>query len=130
MAAYLVGHEHGHGHDHYHPGEGPGWRGLIAPGLAGGLVPSPSALLVLLAGTTLGRSGFAVAGVLAYELGMSTTLVGAGWLLLRARTRLSGRAVPVRWVRWRPLFDAAPLGTAVFVVLGGLVLTARSVLAA
>lgn len=132
------GHDHGghgharHGHDH---GGGraagdAGWRGLIAPGLAGGLVPSPSALLVLLAGTTLGRSGFAVAGVLAYGLGMSTTLVGAGWVLLRARSRLNGRALPARWARWRPLAEAAPLATACLVVLGGLVLAARSVLAA
>lgn len=125
------GHDHGaRSHDHGPGGGGSGWRGLIAPGLAGGLVPSPSALLVLLAGTTLGRAEFAVVGVLAYGLGMSTTLVGAGWLLLQARSRMDGRAVPARWARWRPLAEAAPLATACLVVLGGLVLAARSVLAA
>lgn len=130
------GHDHGtHGHDHHAAdGHGPGsggsgWRGLIAPGLAGGLVPSPSALLVLLAGTALGRAGFAVAAVLAYGLGMSTTLVGAGWLLLRARTRLDGAAAPASWARWRRFAEMAPLATAGLVVLGGLVLAARSVLA-
>lgn len=43
--------------------------------LAGGLVPSPSALVVLLAAIALGRTIFGVALVLVYGLGMA----GDGW---------------------------------------------------
>jgi len=81
---------HGHRHDHEHgAGSRPlGRRGLVALGLAGGLVPSPSAVVVLLAGIALGRAWFGVALVLAYGLGMAATLTGIGLLLARLRTRM------------------------------------------
>jgi nickel/cobalt transporter (NicO) family protein len=105
------GHDHPHGHTHHHPhghgndphgrGHDPGHRrdpgpplgrrGLVALGLAGGLVPSPSAVVVLLGGIALGRAWFGVALVLAYGLGMAATLTGIGLLLARLRTRLDRR---------------------------------------
>ena len=56
--------DHPHPHDHDHTGAVPGagrplgWRGLVALGLAGGLVPSPSAVVVLLGGIALGQAWF------------------------------------------------------------------------
>jgi ABC-type nickel/cobalt efflux system permease component RcnA len=61
------------------------FRSLLAVGFAGGLVPSPSALVVLLGGIALGRTWFAVLLVLAYGIGMALALVGTGLLLVRAR---------------------------------------------
>jgi nickel/cobalt exporter len=83
-------HDHGHGHDLDGRAAGPplGRRGLVALGLAGGLVPSPSAVVVLLGGIALGRAWFGVALVLAYGLGMAATLTGIGLLLARLRNRL------------------------------------------
>src|SRR5258708_22126322 len=43
------GHLHPHSHEHPHTHSHPGRRGLLAMGVAGGLIPCPSALLVLLA---------------------------------------------------------------------------------
>ena len=63
----------------------------MALGLAGGLVPSPSAVVVLLGGIALGRAWFGVALVLAYGLGMAATLTGIGLLLARLRTRMDRR---------------------------------------
>jgi ABC-type nickel/cobalt efflux system permease component RcnA len=84
-------HEHGHhAHDH-DPGRPLGLRGLVALGLAGGLVPSPSAVVVLLGGITLGRAWFGVALVLAYGVGMAATLTGIGLLLARLRARMDRR---------------------------------------
>lgn len=60
-------------------------RSLLAVGFAGGLVPSPSALVVLLGGIALGRAWFGVLLVLAYGVGMALALVGTGLLLVRAR---------------------------------------------
>jgi len=63
----------------------------VALGLAGGLVPSPSAVVVLLGGIALGRAWFGVALVLAYGAGMAATLTGIGLLLARLRARMDRR---------------------------------------
>lgn len=101
---------------------GPRWR-MVVPGLAGGLVPSPSALLVLLGGIALGRAWFGVALVAAYGIGMACVLVGAGWLLNRARGRLSRRASSGRLAR---VLDSLPVVTAGLVVGAGLFIAARA----
>ncbi len=69
-----------------HPPKNPG-AGLIGMGVAGGLVPSPSALIVLLGAIALGRTWFGVALVLAYGAGMAATLTATGLLLVRLADR-------------------------------------------
>ena len=111
------GHPHGHDHDHGHHrhAAGPplGRRGLVALGLAGGLVPSPSAVVVLLGGIAIGRAWFGVALVLAYGLGMAATLTGIGLLLARLRNRmdrrlqLPGGSLPARLGRLLPAVTAS-----------------------
>ena len=82
-----VAHSHGgRAHTHAPLPDGPlCWKALAGMGVAGGLVPSPSALLVLLGATALGRAWFGVLLVVAYGVGMAVTLTVAGLLLLRAR---------------------------------------------
>jgi nickel/cobalt transporter (NicO) family protein len=84
-------HDHDHGDHHHGPARPLGRRGLVALGLAGGLVPSPSAVVVLLGGIALGQVWFGVALVVAYGLGMALTLTGIGLLLARLRDRLDRR---------------------------------------
>jgi ABC-type nickel/cobalt efflux system permease component RcnA len=111
-------HDHGQsgGHDH-----GPGKWGIAGLGIAGGLVPSPSALIVLLGAIALGRTAFGILLVIAYGLGMAATLTAAGLLLIRLRDRLEGR---FRFAaRWR---TAAPPFTAVLIVVVGLSLAGRA----
>jgi nickel/cobalt transporter (NicO) family protein len=102
-------------------------RGLFGMGIAGGLVPSPSALVVLLSAIALGRTAFGVVLVLAYGIGMASTLTLAGVLLVRLRDRYaershdgSGRTFLRRWGR------IAPFATAALVVVVGLGLVVRS----
>jgi len=83
--------DHGHPHDRHAAAPPLGRRGLVVLGLAGGLVPSPSAVVVLLGGIALGQAWFGVALVLAYGLGMAATLTGVGLLLARLRTRMDRR---------------------------------------
>jgi ABC-type nickel/cobalt efflux system permease component RcnA len=92
-------------------------------GVAGGLVPSPSAVLVLLGALALGRAWFGVLLVLAYGAGMALTLLGAGLVLNRLRDWLEPRLG--RWSS-RRLPRLLPLGSAVAVIGGGLVLVARA----
>nr|MBA2528434.1 High-affinity nickel-transporter [Euzebyales bacterium] len=119
------GRDHEHVHEHVHGGIT--WRSLVAPGLAGGMVPSPSALVVLLGGVAIGRAGFGVVLVLAYGIGMATALVGAGFLLTRARARLELRAQQSRWRRMERVSALLPLVTACLVTTGGIVLALRAV---
>ncbi|MDQ1705080.1 MAG: nickel/cobalt transporter (NicO) family protein [Frankiaceae bacterium] len=127
------GHEHDHGHDHGHePGHGHGHprpqrlgrAGLVGMGVAGGLVPSPSALVVLLGAVALGRTVFGVVLVLTYGIGMAATLTGAGLLAVRLSDRWSGRLARLRLAR--RLTAATPLVTGGLVVAVGLGLAARS----
>jgi len=129
-------HDHDHPHAHSHGGVvhahepvagGPlGWRALAGMGVAGGLVPSPSALVVLLGATALGRAWFGVVLVLAYGAGMAVTLTAAGLLLLRAQSAFDRRGWTVG--RGRNLGRLLPMGTASVVMIVGIGLVARGVL--
>jgi nickel/cobalt transporter (NicO) family protein len=120
------GHDHGHGH-HHGPGGGParlGRRSIVTLGLAGGLVPAPSAVIVLLGALAFGQPLYGVALVLAYGLGMGATVLVTGWVVLRLRRGASSR---LDWWERRgaPLVPAL---TSVVLVVAGMVLTARGVL--
>lgn len=130
---WAGGHSHGPGGHTHGPGghtHGPttGRGGLVGMGVAGGLVPSPSALIVLLASIGLGRTAFGVVLVLAYGLGMAATLTAVGLLLVRLRGRLERHIGDVRRNRWLTWLEGSvPALTASLVLLVGLALVARGV---
>jgi nickel/cobalt exporter len=104
-------------------------RGLVGMGIAGGLVPSPSALIILLSAIALGRTWFGVLLVFAYGAGMAGTLTAAGVLLVTIRDRYQARAASrapriqraaQRWRTWAPYLTAA------LVLIVGLGLAVRS----
>jgi nickel/cobalt transporter (NicO) family protein len=78
------GHEHTHDHDHGHSHHGKesdhivGWKSLAALGLAGGLVPSASAVVLLLGAVSAGDPWFGLGLVVAFGIGMAIALVAAG----------------------------------------------------
>lgn len=74
------------------PETAPGRWGVWVMGLVGGLVPSPSALLLLLAATALGRAWFGFVLVLAFGLGMAASLAAVGLLARDLVLRLEGLA--------------------------------------
>ena len=129
-------HDHSHDHDHDHDhatSAGPApvsRRGLVGMGVAGGLVPSPSALIILLSAIALGRTWFGVLLVVGYGVGMAATLTLAGVLLVKVRDRYqdriaesTGRAATFgrRWSR------AMPYLTAILVFVVGIGLAIRGV---
>jgi nickel/cobalt exporter len=136
------GHNHAPDHDHSHDvveSSRRRRRGMLSTGrlavvgLVGGMVPSPSALLVLLGGIALGRAWFGAILVFAYGAGMAAALVGTGLFLVAARDRLerwngqrTGRALPgqavvLRWTRRLPVL------TAMTVIVAGLWIAVSSV---
>ncbi|GIF46807.1 ABC-type nickel/cobalt efflux system permease component RcnA [Asanoa ferruginea] len=118
--SHEPGHRHSHGPEHGHS-HGPGRWGIAGIGIAGGLVPSPSALVVLLGAIALGRTAFGILLVFAYGLGMAATLTAAGLVLIRVRDRFAGRFRIVE--RWRV---AAPSATAALIVVVGVGLAGRA----
>jgi ABC-type nickel/cobalt efflux system permease component RcnA len=86
-------HEHRHGdhqhadHSHLPPGADGSpvtWRSLLALGVSGGLIPCPSALIVLLGAIALNRIGFGLILVLAFSLGLAAALTSIGMMFIYA----------------------------------------------
>ncbi|WP_327233240.1 sulfite exporter TauE/SafE family protein [Streptomyces sp. NBC_01317] len=122
--------QHDHDHDHHHhsptPSRGRRWS-LVGVGIAGGLVPSPSALVVLLGAVALGRTAFGVLLVIGYGLGMAATLTLAGLLLVHLRDRIGTRTAQRASARLKALARIGPAATSALVLLVGIGLTARAV---
>ncbi|MFC9428957.1 sulfite exporter TauE/SafE family protein [Streptomyces sp. NPDC056987] len=84
-------HAHAHGHAHSHLPPAPGLRGIILLGFAGGLVPSPSAVVVLVGAAALGQAWFGFLLVIAYGAGLAVTLAAAGFAVVRLRETTTRR---------------------------------------
>lgn len=148
MAA-TEAHHHDHDHDHVHeaghahgapagahahggvthshlPAAGSTitWRSLFVLGLAGGLIPSTSALLILLGSIAAGRAGFGFILVVAFGLGMALVMGGLGIALVLARTRVD-RMAPSSTLGRAATY--IPLAAAVLVLSLGVYLTAQAV---
>jgi nickel/cobalt transporter (NicO) family protein len=104
-------HDHGHGHSHLPPGADGSpitTRSMLALGVSGGILPCPSALVVMLGAIALHRTAFGLALVVAFSLGLALTLTSIGVLVVyagRLIQRLPSRGGRV--VRWIPAFSAA-----------------------
>jgi ABC-type nickel/cobalt efflux system permease component RcnA len=118
-------HAHHHGDHHHHP-EGPVTAGqLLALGLAGGIVPCPGALVVLLAAVALNRVGFGLLLIAAFSAGLAAVLIAIGLAVVysaRVMSRWTGSGPLL--TRWLPLTSSA-----VMAVLG-LGLAAQALVAA
>lgn len=125
-------HSHGFGGTHTHtpPSTTTGARGLIAVGFVGGMVPAPSALIVLLGGIAIGRAWFGVLLVVGYGIGMAVALTGTGVALAYARDHIervaNRRRSTGRW-RWAGrIAQALPAATAGLVIVVGVGLCLRA----
>jgi nickel/cobalt transporter (NicO) family protein len=109
-------HHHHHG-DHHEPH---GRGGILGVGVAAGLLPCPSALVVLLSAIALHRIGFGFALIVAFSLGLAATITGIGLVAVLARRAFSRVSFDGRVVR------ALPSLSAVVILLVGVVLTVRA----
>jgi nickel/cobalt exporter len=114
------GHDHGHGHHHHHPHE-PGLRGLVGMGISGGIIPCPTALVVLLAAISLHRIGYGLVLIVAFSVGLAATITVIGLLALTAKRRFSRMSLDGPAVRLLPNLSAA------LVLTLGLAMTARAI---
>ena len=96
-----------HGHTHHPPDEPLTMRGLLALGVSGGLVPCPSALVVLIAAISQHRVGLGMALILAFSVGLAATLTAVGLSVLYGG-RLIERLRPERRLFGGRLMGALP----------------------
>jgi nickel/cobalt transporter (NicO) family protein len=115
-------HSHGHAHHHHHHHrEGPGMRSLFAVGVSGGLLPCPSALVVLLAAISLHRVAFGLLLILAFSAGLAATITGIGLGAVLARHTF--RRVSFEG----PLIRLLPAASALVILVAGLAMTVHAV---
>jgi ABC-type nickel/cobalt efflux system permease component RcnA len=110
-------HDHHHHHDHHEHG----LRGLLGVGISGGIIPCPTALVVLLAAISLHRVGYGLVLIVAFSIGLAASVTAIGLLAVTAkrafaRVRLDGGA-----------FRLLPAVSAVVVLALGAVMTARAI---
>ena len=125
------GHSHSHGHSHglgvlgqgrphRHAEPGMSMRSLVAVGVSGGIIPCPSALVVLLAAISLHRIGYGLVLILAFSVGLAAAITGIGMLAVTAK-RLFNR------VDFEGgLLRLVPAVSAVVIVGLGVAMTARA----
>jgi ABC-type nickel/cobalt efflux system permease component RcnA len=102
-----AGHHHLHGQGTLVAG-GLGPRGLVALALAGGILPAPSALLVLLASIQAHRVAYGLGLLVAFSAGLAAALLGVGLGALRAREVLA-RRLPATVSTVVPIVSAAAI---------------------
>ena len=110
-------HDHDHHDDHDHALSG---RRLLGIGVSGGIVPCPTALVVLLAAISLHRVGYGLVLILAFSTGLAAAMTGIGLVAVTAKRTFERVDLDGGLVRLLPTLSAV-------VVLGlGLTMTVRA----
>jgi nickel/cobalt transporter (NicO) family protein len=115
-------HAHGynhHHHDHHHE-HGYGRGGLLGVGIAAGLLPCPSALVVLLSAIALHRVGLGLVLILAFSAGLAATITAIGLVAVLARRAFSRLRLDGRLIR------ALPAASALAIVAVGVGITLKA----
>jgi ABC-type nickel/cobalt efflux system permease component RcnA len=108
-------------HDHHHHEHDTSMRSLFAVGVSGGLLPCPSALVVLLAAISLHRVAFGLLLILAFSAGLALSITGIGLAAVLARTAFRRMSFEGRLVRLLPAVSA------LVILAAGLAMTVRAV---
>lgn len=128
-------HQHGHahgGHHHHHhlppvaddanPLQAMTWRNLLALGISGGLLPCPSALVLMLGAISLQRVGFGLALIVMFSLGLASVLTAIGVVLVYAGKFFQ------RIPESGPLFRFVPVASALFITVVGVGITVQALM--
>ena len=123
----LQGHTHIHRlrhDDHSHHSQPPSRpisrRGLAALAVAGGILPSPTAFVVLTGAVAAHRVGYGLALIFSFSVGLAASLMVVGLLALRARAVIT-RSFAGRWMSVIPILSAlAIVGFGLFFATKGI----------
>ena len=113
-------HGHNHHHDHHHHDDALTSKGILGVGVAAGLLPCPSALVVLLSAIALHRVGLGLALIVAFSVGLAATITAIGLVAVLARRAFARSSLN------GPVIRALPAVSAGLILAVGLVITARA----
>jgi nickel/cobalt transporter (NicO) family protein len=112
---------HGHGHHHHHHTHATiTRRSLVAVGVSGGLLPCPSALVVLLAAISLHRIAFGMLLIVAFSAGLALSITGIGLVAVLAKRAFGRLSLEGR------LIGALPAVSALVILAAGIGMTIRA----
>jgi nickel/cobalt transporter (NicO) family protein len=101
-------------------------RSLIGLGVSGGIVPCPSALVVLIAAISQHRIGLGMVLIVAFSLGLAATLIAVGLAVI-----YGGRVItwlrPERRIFGSRFAGALPAISASVIVIAGVLITSRAI---
>ena len=121
LGGHAHAHSHGSGHDHdHHHGPSSGRGGLLGIGISAGIIPCPTALVVLLAAISLQRVGYGLVLIVAFSVGLAAAVTGIGLIAVTARRAFSRMSFD------GPVIRALPAVSAVAVLGLGFVMTLRA----
>jgi ABC-type nickel/cobalt efflux system permease component RcnA len=113
-------HSHGHGSHQHVPAPGSGFRGLVAVGVSGGILPCPTALVVLLAAISLHRVAYGLVLIIAFSAGLAAAITAIALLAVAARRTFNRMSFDGRAIRLLP-------SASTLVIVGlGLAMTVRA----
>jgi nickel/cobalt transporter (NicO) family protein len=120
--AHARAHHHGHEHHHHDhdDGEAISRRGLLAVGISGGILPCPSALVVLLAAISLHRVAFGLVLIVAFSLGLALSITGIGLAAVLAKKAFARRSFDGLLIRVLPALSA------LVILAAGVAMTAKA----
>jgi nickel/cobalt transporter (NicO) family protein len=113
--AHGLSHSHGQTHSHTRGGRTSRW-GLLSLGMAGGMVPCPDAIVVLLAAVSLKRIALGLSLILAFSLGLAAVLIGIGVLMVTAGGWMQRWSGEGRVIRLLPAVSGAVILVLGFVI--------------
>jgi len=111
--------DHGDGRVHTHVPEEVSVGSLVALGASGGLVPCPSALVLLLTSVSLGRVAYGLTLLVAFSAGLAVVLTAIGLVVLYAKHWLPTDGTVAR----SRVFRMLPVASAGFIVCAGIAMT-------
>jgi ABC-type nickel/cobalt efflux system permease component RcnA len=107
-------------HHHHRHEHGTSLRSLLAVGVSGGLLPCPSALVVLLAAISLHRVAFGLLLIVAFSAGLALSITGIGLAAVLARCAFRRASLD------GPLVRLLPAASALVILAAGLAMTVRA----
>ena len=118
-SSHNHGHHHGpDGHTHVPEGE-VSMSSLVGLAISGGMVPCPSALILLLSAISIGRTGFGLALLTSFSFGLAVVLMAIGLIVLFAKTLLPESSQ----VRTSRFFLYVPVVSAFIIFCVGMLMT-------
>jgi len=122
-------HVHHHGHSHEIPADASMWD-LLVLGISGGMVPCPTAIVVLMVAIGIGRTAFGMLLIAAFSVGLAAVLIVIGVLMVTAKNLLdrfsfggTGRLVLVLPIFSGALITCIGLWLTVYALIRGGIIT-------